>query len=152
MQTELDCASWLQQLLVDLAAAQGQALPVRRLMAGGAAAAATPQQRFDGIKLLLEREQVDLLHGEYGYALLSRGSEVSLRSRRSPTRALAQGELIRLASAIAEANGQNKPAPAKRAAPLAAAAEGPADRTRSPIQAQSQRRLSWTPRLVPGQA
>ncbi len=125
---------WTQQLLAELVCAEGLAIPLYPLLSSRLQGSIGPQQLFDGVSLLLERGQAELVQNEGRTCLALRACD------RTRPENLSQGDLVELAAVIAAANGCCK---TKLQQDLDGRSAVP-DRARSPIRMLSGERLKWS--------
>lgn len=130
---------WMQQLLAELACAEGLAIPLYPLLSSRLQGCIGPQQLFDGVKLLLERGPAELVQNEGRTCLALRTSD-----RMRPEN-LSQGDLVELSAAIAAARGCCKPKPQQDAYGKSTIP----DRAQPPTRMQSGERLKWSHDFVP---
>ena len=137
--SETEQTAWTQQLLAELVCAEGLAIPLYPLLSSRLQGFIGPQQLFDGVKLLLEQGQAELVQNEGRTCLALRACD------RTRPENLSQGDLVELAAAIAAATRYCKPNPQQDVHGNSAVP----DRTRPPTRMQWGERLKWSRDFLP---
>ena len=112
---DADQSGWIPELLAELQRKNGLAVPLNAFLADRFCDGIKAQQLFDGIKLLLETAQVELVLDDGVSVLVLCGGEARCEAQRMRP-VLCQGDLVELASAIAAADHQRKPQSIRKAA------------------------------------